>query len=61
MSVGVHGEHKWEQIGSCVYCADCNVRLFRGMLPTSPSMKSRTALCLEEIARAAERLLEEGK
>jgi hypothetical protein len=28
-----HEPHTWEQIGPCVYCADCQVRLYHGTIP----------------------------
>lgn len=28
-----HEPHRWEQVGACVYCTDCNVRLYQGDLP----------------------------
>jgi hypothetical protein len=28
-----HEAHTWEQVGRCVYCADCAVRLYQGRLP----------------------------
>ena len=28
-----HQEHEWRQIGRCVYCQPCNVRLYQGTLP----------------------------
>ena len=27
-----HKDHEWVQIGPCVYCDDCNTRLFQGRL-----------------------------
>jgi len=30
-----HEEHEWRQIGRCVYCQPCNVRLYQGTLPKS--------------------------
>lgn len=29
----IHEEHVWEQVGRCVYCADCGERLYQGYLP----------------------------
>lgn len=28
-----HAQHTWAQVGPCVYCADCDVRLYQGQLP----------------------------
>jgi hypothetical protein len=28
-----HEAHTWEQIGRCVYCADCSTRLYQGTIP----------------------------
>jgi len=28
-----HAPHTWSQIGPCVYCDDCNERLYQGQLP----------------------------
>jgi hypothetical protein len=30
-----HDQHFWTQIGRCVYCADCNKRLYQGTIPDS--------------------------
>jgi hypothetical protein len=27
-----HKDHEWVQVGPCVYCDDCNTRLFQGRL-----------------------------
>lgn len=27
-----HADHEWVQVGPCVYCDDCNTRLFQGRL-----------------------------
>jgi hypothetical protein len=32
---GKHDEHTWTQIGRCVYCADCNQRLYQGTIPAT--------------------------
>lgn len=31
--IGVHQEHFWKQVGRCVYCSDCNVKLYQGSIP----------------------------
>lgn len=28
-----HDEHCWQQVGRCVYCADCSQRLYQGRIP----------------------------
>lgn len=28
-----HEGHQWKQIGRCVYCHDCDVRLYQGTIP----------------------------
>lgn len=28
-----HEGHTWEQVGLCVYCVDCEVRLYQGTVP----------------------------
>jgi hypothetical protein len=30
-----HEEHTWEQVGRCVYCVDCDQRLYQGSIPES--------------------------
>ena len=30
--LAAHAEHEWVQVGPCVYCDDCNTRLFQGRL-----------------------------
>jgi hypothetical protein len=32
---GKHDEHTWTQVGRCVYCADCNQRLYQGTIPAT--------------------------
>ncbi len=31
----VHDDHTWQQVGPCVYCVDCNKRLFQGTIGKS--------------------------
>jgi hypothetical protein len=31
--MGAHEDHTWEQVGRCVYCADCSERLYQGRIP----------------------------
>jgi hypothetical protein len=28
-----HEPHEWQQVGPCVYCVPCNIRLYQGTLP----------------------------
>lgn len=28
-----HEDHLWEQVGRCVYCVDCELRLYQGRIP----------------------------
>jgi len=28
-----HGDHKWHQVGPCVWCGPCGVRLYQGTMP----------------------------
>jgi hypothetical protein len=30
-----HDDHTWTQIGRCVYCSDCNQRLYQGTIPAT--------------------------
>lgn len=30
-----HAGHVWEQVGRCVYCHDCGLRLYQGRIPAS--------------------------
>jgi hypothetical protein len=37
-----HEHHTWEQIGRCVYCADCSTRLYQGTIgPTHTKVRRR--------------------
>jgi hypothetical protein len=29
----IHSDHTWKRIGRCVYCDDCNERLYQGRIP----------------------------
>jgi len=40
-----HQEHEWRQIGRCVYCQPCNVRLYQGTLP--PNRKPKRSAPVE--------------
>lgn len=31
--LGEHDDHPWKQVGRCVYCGTCGVRLFQGRVP----------------------------
>jgi hypothetical protein len=35
LAIMAHDEHEWEQVGRCVYCHDCGVRLYQGTIPPS--------------------------
>ena len=32
-TLDLHIDHTWKQVGRCVYCDDCGVRLYQGKLP----------------------------
>jgi hypothetical protein len=34
-----HEEHDWRQVGRCVYCQSCDVRLYQGTLPANRKPK----------------------
>ena len=34
-----HQDHTWKQVGRCVYCADCKVRLYQGKIPDHKKVK----------------------
>ena len=38
-----HAPHKWKQVGRCVWCHDCNVRLYQGTLPADRREPKRQA------------------
>lgn len=31
--IAKHDDHCWEQVGRCVYCVDCQQRLYQGTIP----------------------------
>ena len=31
--IAEHAAHGWEQVGPCVWCTTCNVRLYQGDIP----------------------------
>lgn len=39
MDLADHAEHKWSQVGRCVWCDDCGVRLYQGELPAPGKQK----------------------
>jgi len=36
-----HGDHPWHQIGRCVYCGPCGVRLYQGTMPPDHEVYKR--------------------
>lgn len=42
-----HEPHPWREVGSCVYCIPCGVRLYQGGLPEhkDPGRAARQAAC----------------
>jgi len=42
-----HREHQWREIPPCVYCVDCDIRLYQGSLPEwkDPELAARRATC----------------
>lgn len=43
-TVSEHVEHPWEQVGSCVYCTPCGVRLYQGRVPDDETRPAMAAL-----------------
>jgi hypothetical protein len=35
-----HANHTWVDRGRCVYCDNCNIRLYQGRLPSTPEYKA---------------------
>jgi len=33
--IAEHDDHAWQQVGRCVYCHDCGLRLYQGTMPKS--------------------------
>ena len=50
-----HGEHPWEQIGRCVYCGPCQVRLYQGRIPEGHPVAPRRPPGPTEADRMRER------
>ena len=52
-----HEAHTWEQIGRCVYCADCSTRLYQGTIPAGHPRLSgkRTSKAIQESQKMRER------
>lgn len=48
LRVADHAEHRWERRGQCVYCADCDVRLYQGCRP-GPRKQAQLAQALDTI------------
>jgi len=42
-----HAPHPWRQVGGCVYCVPCGLRLYQGDLPEhkDPGRAARQAAC----------------
>jgi hypothetical protein len=38
-----HDNHAWQQVGRCVYCHDCNQRLYQGKIPSDHTKVYRKA------------------
>ena len=52
MDLGSHKDHKWKQVGRCVYCEVCNMRLYQGRLP-APGKQEEMATGLDDVLAAA--------
>lgn len=52
MNLSEHADHKWSQRGRCVYCDDCQTRLYQGRLPARGRQKEE-ALGIDQILDAA--------
>jgi hypothetical protein len=48
--LAAHEEHRWVEVAPCVYCDDCNIRLYQGTLPErkDPGRAARQAACDHE-------------
>ena len=33
LSIQPHEQHSWKQVGRCVWCEPCGVRLYQGTIP----------------------------
>ena len=42
-----HVTHTWVRVPPCVYCEDCNVRLYQGELPQNQQGKESIAAMLD--------------
>lgn len=42
-----HGDHEWREVGPCVYCEPCGVRLYQGSIPPEkdPALAAKRAAC----------------
>ena len=47
-----HVDHEWVQMGGCVWCDNCQLRLYKGRLG-NPENKVRQAQMLDDIIQAA--------
>lgn len=42
-----HADHPWKEVGPCVYCEPCGVRLYQGSIPAkkNPELAAKRAAC----------------
>ena len=42
-----HEDHEWREVPPCVYCVDCDVRLYQGSIPEwkDPILAAKRATC----------------
>lgn len=42
--IAEHTDHEWEQVGRCVWCKPCSVRLYQGEVCTGPEKEALAAI-----------------
>ena len=53
MNITDHKDHEWEFRKPCVYCKDCNIRLYQGKLPKDQEGKESVGKALDSLIKAA--------
>jgi len=51
-----HKDHIWVEVSPCIYCDDCNVRLYQGTLPDN---QEEMCLFLDSLEVRGQQLLKE--
>jgi len=56
-----HADHTWSQHGRCVYCDDCDIRLYQGKLPARGDQKANAKSIDDILDATREKIIAKDK